>query len=44
MLKCNVEKVDLGCGLTAKKVERLPDLGSLIEEMKSRNFNITKLK
>ena len=44
MLEFHAEKVYFcGC-ITAEKVERLPELGSLIEEMKSRNFKITKLK
>ena len=44
MVSFHAKKVYFFCRKTAKKMERLPDLGSLIKEMKSRNFNMTKLK
>lgn len=44
MLSFPAEKAYFGVCLMAEKMERLPDLRSLIEEMKSRNFNMTKSK
>ena len=44
MLSFQAEKDYFGGCFMAEKVERLPDLGSLIEEMKFRNFKMTKLK
>ena len=44
MLSFHAKKVYFCCCFMAEKMERLPDLRSLIEEMKSRDFNMTKLK
>lgn len=42
MVSFLAEKAYFGCCFMAKKMERFPDLRSLIKQMKSKNFNMTK--